>query len=74
MQRLNFVARNKTTGQTHTFIAKTEREAREWYGSTTPDGDLLDDVDWEEIREMMDDDNSEILDEFAAELLDTDSN
>jgi hypothetical protein len=51
-----------------------QREAREWYGSTTPDGDLLDDVDWEEIREMMDDDNSEILDEFAAELLDTDSN
>jgi hypothetical protein len=51
-----------------------ERESREWYGSTTPDGDLLDDVDWEEIREMMDDDNSEILDEFAAELLDTDSN
>ena len=51
-----------------------ERESREWYGSTTPDGDLLDDVDWEEIRQMMDDDNSEILDEFAAELLDTDSN
>lgn len=51
-----------------------EREAREWYGSTTPDGDLLDDVDWEEIREMMDDDNSEILEEFAAELLDTEAN
>jgi len=31
-------------------------------------------VDWEEIREMMDDDNSEILEEFAAELLDTDAN
>lgn len=51
-----------------------ERESREWYGSTTPDGDLLDDVDWEEIREMMDDDNSEILEEFAAELLDIDAN
>jgi len=51
-----------------------ERNAREWYGSATPDGDALDNVDWEEIREMMDDDNSEILEEFAAELLDTDAN
>ena len=31
-----------------------QQEAREWYGPTTPDGDLLDDVDWEDVREMMD--------------------
>ena len=51
-----------------------ESSAREWFGSTTPDDDRLDDVDWEEIREHMDDDNSEILEEFVVELLDTDSN
>ena len=51
-----------------------ERTAREWFGSATPDGDALDDVDWEEIREHMDDDNSDILEEFAAELLDIEAN
>ena len=45
-----------------------ENYAREWYGTSTPDGELLDDVDWEEVRQMMDDDNSDILDEFAAEV------
>ena len=47
-----------------------ERAAREWFGSSTPDRDSLDDVDWEEVRQVMDDDNSDILEEFAAELLD----
>ncbi len=51
-----------------------EREAREWFGSSTPDRDSLNDVDWEEVRQVMDDDNSDILEEFAAELLDIDSN
>ena len=44
------------------------REAREWFGSTTPDRCSLDDVLWEEIREHLDEDNSDILDEFVAEL------
>ena len=39
-----------------------------------PDGDSLSDVDWEEVRQVMDDDNSDVLEEFAAELLDIDSN
>ena len=51
-----------------------EQSALEWFGSCTPDGDFLTDVDWEEVRQVMDDDNSDILEEFAAELLDIDSN
>ena len=50
-----------------------ERNAREWFGHTTPDGDRLSDVDWEEVRQVMDDDNYEILEEFAVELLDIDT-
>ena len=51
-----------------------EQSALEWFGSCTPDGDFLTDVDWEEVRQVMDDDNSDILEEFAAERLDIDSN
>ena len=47
---------------------RIERASREWFGSTTPDREALDDVDWEEVRQMMDDDNSDILEEFAAEV------
>tara|TARA_Y100001972_G_C7576063_1_gene289061 strand:- start:617 stop:907 length:291 start_codon:yes stop_codon:yes gene_type:complete len=44
-----------------------ERECRDWFGSTTPDRCSLDDVLWEEIREHLDEDNSDILDEFVEE-------
>ena len=44
-----------------------EREAREWFGSTTPDGDALSDVFWEEVREHMDDDNSDIIEDLRAD-------
>jgi hypothetical protein len=45
-----------------------ESYAREWFGQTTPDRDRLSDVDWQEVREHLDDDNSDILEEFAAEV------
>ena len=40
--------------------------AREWFGSTTPDGDRLDDVCWEEAVEMLDEDFEEIRKEILA--------
>lgn len=42
--------------------------AHEWFGSTTPDGDRLDDVLWTEVREVLDESYSDILDELFAEL------
>ena len=42
------------------------RTAREWFGSTTPDGDRLDDVHWLEVTEHLDDDFSEIRREILA--------
>ena len=40
--------------------------AREWFGSTTPDGDRLDDVCWEEAIQHLDEDFEEIIAEILA--------
>ena len=42
------------------------RTSREWFGSTTPDGDSLDDVNWCEVTEHLDDDFKEIMEEILA--------
>lgn len=42
------------------------RASREWFGSTTPDRDRLDDVNWCEVTEHLDDDFSEIRREILA--------
>lgn len=39
---------------------------REWFGSTTPDGDRLDDVCWEEAIEHLDENYEEIIAEILA--------
>ena len=44
---------------------KIMREAYDWYGDKTPDGLPMKDVFWEEVREHMDDDNSDILADLA---------
>jgi hypothetical protein len=36
----------------------------EWYGSTTPDGDKLEDADWVQIRESLDESYDFILDAY----------
>ncbi len=46
--------------------ARVERESREWFGSTTPDGDRLDDVHWLEVTEHLDEDFEEIRKEILA--------
>ncbi len=43
-----------------------ERTSREWFGSTTPDGDRLDDVNWIEATESLDEDYEEIIAEILA--------
>ena len=43
-----------------------ERTSREWFGSTTPDGDRLDDVNWIEATETLDEDYEEIIAEILA--------
>lgn len=43
-----------------------ERSAREWFGSTTPDGHRLDDVHWLEVTVHLDDDFSDIRKEILA--------
>ena len=45
---------------------RVERESREWFGSTTPDGDRLDDVHWLEVTEHLDEDFEEIMEEILA--------
>ena len=48
----------------------SERESQikanlmEWYGSTTPDGDKLEDADWVQIRESLDESYDFILDAY----------
>ncbi len=39
---------------------------REWFGSTTPDGDRLDDVNWIEATETLDENYEEIIAEILA--------
>ena len=49
---------------------ETEREAQikanlmEWYGSTTPDGDKLEDADWFQIRETFDESYDFLLEAY----------
>tara|TARA_X000001388_G_C2204825_1_gene112717 strand:+ start:26 stop:307 length:282 start_codon:yes stop_codon:yes gene_type:complete len=45
---------------------RVQRESREWFGSTTPDGDRLDDVNWLEVTEHLDEDFEEIRREILA--------
>ena len=45
---------------------QVERTCREWFGSTTPDDCLLDDVNWIEATETLDEDFEEIIAEILA--------
>ena len=45
---------------------QVERTSREWFSSTTPDGDALDDVNWIEATETLDENYEEIIAEILA--------
>ena len=45
---------------------QVERTSREWFGSTTPDDCLLDDVNWIEATETLDENYEEIIAEILA--------
>ena len=40
---------------------KIAADAHQWFGSRTPDDDRLEDVNWEEVREHLDEDFSEYV-------------
>jgi len=46
--------------------------AFEWFGHTTPDGDELDEVNWEEIRAYLDEDFGQYLDSGDDEGIECD--